>query len=154
MNLTELRALAGQVGFSGSDINIAAAVAMAESRGDAAAVGDEGLADNKWGPTFGLFQIRSLRHPERFSPPDALRIPGKLKDPLCNAKTAKAIKDAHTWREPMVHVQERGLSPAHGWRLRKVRAVPWCFVLPHRKEIAGHRRDARSSWDRLHVPDV
>ncbi|WP_435798369.1 peptidoglycan-binding protein [Streptomyces decoyicus] len=96
MNLTELRALATQVGFTGSDINIAAAVAMAESRGDPAAVGDEGLADNKWGPSFGLFQIRSLRHPERFPPPDALRIPGKLKDPLYNAKTAKAIKDAHT----------------------------------------------------------
>ncbi|MEU9112796.1 peptidoglycan-binding protein [Streptomyces sp. NPDC048483] len=99
MNLTELRALATQVGFTGSDINIAAAVAMAESRGDPAAVGDEGLADNKWGPSFGLFQIRSLRHPEQFSSPDTLRIAGKLKDPLYNAKTAKAIKDAHGWSQ-------------------------------------------------------
>ncbi|QHC25040.1 peptidoglycan-binding protein [Streptomyces sp. GS7] len=99
MNLTELRALATQVGFTGSDINIAAAVAMAESRGDPAIVGDEGLADNKWGPSFGLFQIRSLRHPEQFSPPDSLRIAGKLKDPVYNAKTAKAIKDAHGWSQ-------------------------------------------------------
>ncbi|MEV0371795.1 peptidoglycan-binding protein [Streptomyces sp. NPDC050636] len=99
MNLTELRALATQVGFTGSDINIAAAVAMAESTGDPAAVGDEALADNKWGPSFGLFQIRSLRHPEQFTPPDTLRIAGKLKDPLYNAKTAKAIKAAHGWNQ-------------------------------------------------------
>ncbi|ELP62169.1 peptidoglycan-binding protein [Streptomyces turgidiscabies] len=99
MKLTQLRALVAQVGFTGRDVNIAAAVAMAESRGDPAAVGDEGLADNKWGPSFGLFQIRSLRHPEQFSPPDSLRISGKLKDPHYNAKTAKAIKDAHGWRQ-------------------------------------------------------
>ncbi|MFF4019943.1 peptidoglycan-binding protein [Streptomyces sp. NPDC001843] len=97
MKLTQLRALVAQAGFTGSDINIAAAVAMAESRGDPAAVGDQELADNKWGPSFGLFQIRSLRHPEQFSPPDMLRIAVKLKDPLYNARTAKAIKDAHGW---------------------------------------------------------
>ncbi|MFJ9418004.1 peptidoglycan-binding protein [Streptomyces sp. NPDC101227] len=99
MNLTELRALAKQAGFTGSDINIAAAVAMAESTGNPAAVGDEGLANNKWGPSLGLFQIRSLRHPEQFTPPDTLRIATKLKDPLYNAKTAKAIKDAHGWNQ-------------------------------------------------------
>ncbi|MFG2942664.1 peptidoglycan-binding protein [Streptomyces sp. NPDC048282] len=99
MKLTELRALAARVGFTGSDIDIAAAVAMAESRGDPAAVGDEGLADIKWGPSLGLFQIRSLRHPEQFSPPDRLRIAGKLKNPLYNARTAKAIKDAHGWKQ-------------------------------------------------------
>ncbi|MEU1182844.1 peptidoglycan-binding protein [Streptomyces sp. NPDC005820] len=99
MKLAELRSLATQVGFTGNDINIAAAVAMAESRGDPAAVGDQKLADNKWGPSFGLFQIRSLRHPEQFSPPDTLRIAGKLKDPRYNARTAKAIKDAHGWNQ-------------------------------------------------------
>ncbi|AJT69444.1 hypothetical protein T261_7847 [Streptomyces lydicus] len=99
MNLTELRALATQVGFAGNDIKIAAAVAMAESAGDPAAVGDEGLADNKWGPSFGLFQIRSLRHPEQFTPPDTFRVAGKLKDPLYNTETAKAIKDAHGWNQ-------------------------------------------------------
>jgi lysozyme-like protein len=99
MKLTELRSLATQVGFTGSDIDIAAAVAMAESKGDPTAVGDEGLTDSKWGPSLGLFQIRSLRHPEKFSPPDTLRIAPKLKDPLYNAKTAKAIKDAHGWEQ-------------------------------------------------------
>ncbi|MFI0715992.1 peptidoglycan-binding protein [Streptomyces inhibens] len=99
MNLTELRALATQVGFTGNDINIAAAVAMAESAGDPDAEGDKGLADHKWGSAWGLFQIRSLRHPEQFTPPDTLRVAGKLREPLYNTKTAKAIKDAHGWSQ-------------------------------------------------------
>ena len=99
MSLTELRALATQAGFTGSDIKIAAAVAMAESKGDPVVIGDQKLVDHKWGPSIGLFQIRSLKHPEQFSPPDTLRVTAKLKDPLYNAKTAKAIKDAHNWKQ-------------------------------------------------------
>jgi hypothetical protein len=99
MSLAELRALATQAGFTGSDIKIAAAVAMAESKGDPVIIGDQHLVDHKWGPSIGLFQIRSLKHPGQFSPPDALRVEAKLKDPLYNAKTAKAIKDAHDWKQ-------------------------------------------------------
>ncbi|MBE4741140.1 peptidoglycan-binding protein [Streptomyces caniscabiei] len=99
MSLPELRALAAEAGFTGDDIKIAAAVAMAESKGYAGAVGDQHLVDNKWGPSIGLFQIRSLKHPGQFSPPDTLRIEGKLKNPLYNAKTAKAIKHAHNWKQ-------------------------------------------------------
>ncbi|MDH6493271.1 hypothetical protein M2157_009357 [Streptomyces sp. SAI-127] len=99
MSLTELRALATQAGFTGSDIKIAAAVAMAESKGDPVVIGDQNLVDHKWGPSIGLFQIRSLKHPGQFSPPDTLRVAAKLKDPLYNAKTAKAIKDAHNWKQ-------------------------------------------------------
>ncbi|MFE1837341.1 peptidoglycan-binding protein [Streptomyces sviceus] len=99
MSLPELRALATQAGFTGSDIKIAAAVAMAESKGDPVIIGDQLLVDDKWGPSIGLFQIRSLKHPGQFSPPDTLRVAAKLKDPLYNAKTAKAIKDAHNWNQ-------------------------------------------------------
>ncbi|MER6471425.1 peptidoglycan-binding protein [Streptomyces collinus] len=99
MSLTALRALAKQAGFTGDDIKIAAAVAMAESKGDPGAIGDQGRVDQKWGPSIGLFQIRSLKHPGQFPPPDTLRIEGKLKDPLYNAKTAKAIKEAHHWNQ-------------------------------------------------------
>ncbi|MGV9887260.1 hypothetical protein [Streptomyces sp. NPDC003395] len=56
--------------------------------------GPELLVDDKWGPSIGLFQVRSLKHPGQYSPPDTLRTAAKLKDPLYNAKTAKAIKDA------------------------------------------------------------
>ncbi len=99
MSLAELRALATQAGFTGSDIKIAAAVAMAESKGDPVIIGDKNLVDHKWGPSIGLFQIRSLKHPGQFSPPDTLRVEAKLKDPLYNAKTARAIKDAHDWNQ-------------------------------------------------------
>ncbi|MDX3115200.1 MULTISPECIES: peptidoglycan-binding protein [Streptomyces] len=99
MSLPELRALATQAGFTGNDIKVAAAVAMAESKGDPGIIGDQGLVDHKWGPSIGLFQIRSLKHPGQFSPPDKLRVEGRLKDPLYNAKTAKAIKDAHDWNQ-------------------------------------------------------
>ena len=99
MSLTELRTLATQAGFTGSDVNIAAAVAMAESKGDPVIIGDQQFVDHKWGPSIGLFQIRSLKHPGQFSPPDTLRVATKLKDPLYNAKTAKAIKDAHNWSQ-------------------------------------------------------
>ncbi|GAA2888431.1 peptidoglycan-binding protein [Streptomyces mexicanus] len=99
LSLAELRALATQAGFTGKDINIAAAVAMAESKGDPGIIGDQRLVDHKWGPSIGLFQIRSLKHPAQSSPPDTLRVEGKLKDPLYNAKTAKAIKDAHNWKQ-------------------------------------------------------
>ncbi|MFF4060807.1 peptidoglycan-binding protein [Streptomyces sp. NPDC001668] len=97
VSLAELRSLATQAGFTGSDIKIAAAVAMAESKGDPAIIGDQHLVDHKWGPSIGLFQIRSLKHPGQFSPPDTLRVEAELKDPLYNAKAAKAIKDAHDW---------------------------------------------------------
>ncbi|MEV5796547.1 peptidoglycan-binding protein [Streptomyces collinus] len=99
MSLTALRALAKQAGFTGDDIKIAAAVAMAESKGDPSVIGDQGLVNHKWGPSIGLFQIRSLKHPGQFPPPDMLRIEGKLKDPLYNARTAKAIKEAHNWNQ-------------------------------------------------------
>ncbi|WP_055523688.1 peptidoglycan-binding protein [Streptomyces graminilatus] len=99
MSLTELRALATQAGFTGNDIKIAAAVAMAESKGDPGIIGDQDVVDQKWGPSIGLFQIRSLKHPGQFSPPDALRVAANLKDPVYNAKTAKAIKDAHDWKQ-------------------------------------------------------
>ncbi|KUN58251.1 N-acetylmuramoyl-L-alanine amidase [Streptomyces canus] len=99
MSLPELRTLATQAGFTGSETKIAAAVAMAESKGDPVVIGDQHLVDHKWGPSIGLLQIRSLKHPGQFSPPDTLRVEAKLKDPLYNAKTARAIKDAHNWNQ-------------------------------------------------------
>ena len=37
------------------------AIALAESGGDGAAVGDVSLQDNTWGPSYGLFQIRTVK---------------------------------------------------------------------------------------------
>ncbi|WP_328842428.1 hypothetical protein [Streptomyces europaeiscabiei] len=107
---------------------------MAESKGDPVVIGDQHLVDHKWSPSIGLFQIRSLKHPGQFSPPDTLRIAAKLKDPLYNAQDGQGHQ-TRAQLEPMVHVHERGLQAVHGWRARQsrqLRAVPWCVVLPHR----------------------
>ena len=47
---------------------------MAESSGSSDAVGDVSLVNDKWGPSIGLFQIRSLRHPEDYGAVDRLRV--------------------------------------------------------------------------------
>lgn len=48
-------------GFSPPRAVVMTAIALAESGGDDAALGDVGLEDNTWGPSFGLFQIRTLK---------------------------------------------------------------------------------------------
>lgn len=77
--LGELVALARRVGFP--DPELAAAVAMAESGGNAGAVGDNGTS-------FGLWQIHTPVHPQ-FSPQSML-------DPTSNALAAFAISSQGT----------------------------------------------------------
>jgi hypothetical protein len=83
------------------DIPMMLAIAMAESRGDSDAVGDEKLANDKWDASIGLFQVRSLRNPEKYNKADKLRIKDKLFDPIYNAKVAYEIskkgKDYTDW---------------------------------------------------------
>lgn len=82
------------------DIPTMLAIAMAESRGDSDAVGDEKLANNKWDASIGLFQVRSLRNPEKYSKADKLRIKDKLFDPIYNAKVAYEIsKKGKDWTD-------------------------------------------------------
>lgn len=50
----------------------------------------------KWGPSIGLFQIRSLRQPEKFPTPDSLRIASDLRSPQFNARAAYAISKQGT----------------------------------------------------------
>jgi hypothetical protein len=83
------------------DIPLMIAIAMAESKGDPNAVGDVKLANDKWDASIGLFQVRSLRNPEKYSKADKLRIKDKLFDPVYNAKVAYEIskkgKDWSPW---------------------------------------------------------
>jgi myosin heavy subunit len=83
------------------DIPLMIAIAMAESKGDPDAVGDVKLANDKWDASIGLFQVRSLRNPEKYSKADKLRIKDKLFDPVYNAKVAYEIskkgKDWSPW---------------------------------------------------------
>jgi len=64
-------------GFHGKSLKTAYAVSIAESGGRSNAVGDVGLQDAKWGPSIGLFQIRSLKDWKKYDDPyrDAKRLP-------------------------------------------------------------------------------
>jgi hypothetical protein len=60
------------------------------------AVGDLALIGDKWGPSIGLFQVRSLRHPEDFPFPDTLRIAELLRASTFNAQAAWEISEHGT----------------------------------------------------------
>jgi len=81
MNLSaaQIQSYAAAAGFSGADLQTAAAIAQAESSGNPGAVGDAGNS-------FGLWQINLPAHPEYAS--------ANLSDPMVNAQAAFAIYSA------------------------------------------------------------
>lgn len=60
-NANQIYALARKAGFSTGEAVTATAVALAESGGDDAATGDLSLQTAKWGPSVGLWQVRTLK---------------------------------------------------------------------------------------------
>ena len=82
-----IKTIAGK-GFHGSALQTAYAIALAESGGRPNAIGDVGLQDSKWGPSVGLFQIRSLKNWKAYNDPyrDATRLP----NPYYNSEAAYA----------------------------------------------------------------
>lgn len=88
-------------GIPEADIPTMVGIALAESNGNTNAQGDQKLANDKWGNSVGLFQIRSLRDPSKYKGVDSLRDAAKLEDPVFNAKAAWAIskqgKDFTPW---------------------------------------------------------
>lgn len=83
MTLDELRAFARTLGFAQPDV--AAAVAMAESGGNARALGDQGNS-------YGLWQINVPAHPEYDR--------GQLFDPTYNGGAALKISSGGTNWQP------------------------------------------------------
>lgn len=65
-------------------VAVAVAVSRGESGWDTDAVGDVGLQDDKWGPSIGLWQIRSLKAE---SGTGRTRDATRLKDPAFNARS-------------------------------------------------------------------
>ncbi len=88
MRLTDqqIAQFVGQAGFTGANQLTAIAIVLAESGGDPHARGDINLQDNVWGPSIGLFQIRSLR---------AQRGTGGERDELANQDPATNARHAH-----------------------------------------------------------
>lgn len=96
LSVAEVARVALDSGFTGEAAAVATAIAMAESGGDTAAVGDSGIQTRTWGPSIGLWQIRSLK---------ADTGTGRERDgtanlnPVTNGKHAFAISGGGTnWR--------------------------------------------------------
>lgn len=84
LSISQIKTLAANAGFAGEDLDVAAAVAMAESSGDPNAVGDVGIPV-PGSQSYGLWQINSYFHPE-FGPDFT-----KLFDPTTNAAAAYSV---------------------------------------------------------------
>lgn len=69
---------------------IATAIAFAESGGNSAAIGDVALENATWGPSVGLWQIRSLKAQKGTG---GTRDATRLKDPGFNAQAMIAISN-------------------------------------------------------------
>jgi hypothetical protein len=85
-----------RAGFTPEQAVIAVAIALAESGGSTAAVGDAQLRTDKWGSSLGLWQIRSLNAPRPNVAGDANRDFRRLFDPAFNAQSAYAISGSGT----------------------------------------------------------
>jgi len=80
--------LARDAGLSAAAATIATAIAMGESGGRTDAMGDVGLQDSKWGPSIGLWQVRSVKAQ---SGTGQTRDATRLTDPAFNAQAMVAI---------------------------------------------------------------
>ena len=78
-------------GFRGNSLTTATAVALAESHGDSSQVGDVGLQNGTWGPSVGLWQIRSLNPGHGTAAEQAQRDQTANLDPATNAQNAYTI---------------------------------------------------------------
>lgn len=89
----ELKSLAQSAGFSGSDVDIAAAVAMAESGGNSRSYNPVGRDDS-----YGLWQInmKGSLGPDRRKK-FGISSNAALFEPAVNARAAKMIKDDSGW---------------------------------------------------------
>lgn len=90
----QIRDLALGAGFNASEAVTATAIALAESGGRTDAQGDTGITTAVWGPSVGLWQIRSLKSD---SGTGRTRDATRLTDPKFNAQSARAIYKASGW---------------------------------------------------------
>lgn len=98
----EVRVLAREAGFTKRAARIASAIAMCEAAAikdnkpyaDFDLIGDQELANETWGFSYGGFQIRSLRAQTGTG---KIRDAERLLDPKFNVKSARSIKLSQGW---------------------------------------------------------
>jgi lysozyme-like protein len=95
----QIAELAAAAGFTGNDLDTAVAVALAESSGNSDAIGDVSLQTDVFGPSVGLWQIRSVNpgHGNAFD--QAHRNQQANMDPATNAANAYAIQQQSGWNQ-------------------------------------------------------
>ena len=98
----ELRQLLRSVGMTKARARIGAAIALCESpaytdppSSDSDAVGDQALANDTWGYSYGLWQVRSLRVHKGTG---EYRDEDRLLDPEFNAVSARIIYNYAGWK--------------------------------------------------------
>lgn len=97
--------LARTAGLSATDAVVATAIAVAESGLRTDAVGDESLQDSKWGPSIGLWQVRSLRADAGTG---RSRDASRLTDPAFNARAMVEISGGGAnWKPWSVYTSGR-----------------------------------------------
>lgn len=89
----EVHALAVAQGLDADGAIVATAIAWAESGLRSDAVGDVDLEDDKWGPSYGLYQIRSLR---AYKGTGMARDAERLVDPAFNTRSMFVISAGGT----------------------------------------------------------
>lgn len=113
LSAVDVARLALAQGLTPEQATIAVAIARYESvtdRGifDTDAVGDEALVDDKWGPSIGLWQIRSLNSQKGTG---QARDATRLKDPDFNARSMYLISAGGTyWRPWSVYLHDTYLN--------------------------------------------
>lgn len=96
LTAAQVHKLAKDAGLNPTQATIATAIAKGESGWRTDAVGDVSLQDSKWGPSIGLWQIRSLKAE---SGTGGTRDATRLTDPAFNARSMVAISGAgKNWR--------------------------------------------------------
>jgi hypothetical protein len=95
----QIAGYAAGAGFPSAQIPTAVAIALAESGGNPDDLGDVSLETARWGPSVGLWQIRSLKPAAlaKASGADQFRDAAKLPDPAFNAQAARAIYGESGW---------------------------------------------------------
>jgi hypothetical protein len=135
---------------------VATAVALAESGGRTDAQGDIGLQDGTWGPSVGLWQIRSLKAEYgKGTPRDASR----LTDPEFNARAMASISNGGKNFKPWTtytsgaykkQIDKIGVSGIAGGLLGTCPAATWSTSSPARgRRRVRRRRRRRRPPDRL-----
>lgn len=91
VDLTNVRTVLRLAGWADDKLDLGQAIVQAESQCYSDAVGDLTLIGTKYGPSIGLFQVRSLRSPQSFGGVDLWRYAWPLLQPIFNAQAALAI---------------------------------------------------------------